>query len=398
MPIQLDYTPFQAVLDSGMAIGYGRNRQQQFENRLKQDQFDLQAQNAAADQQYRQQALAQQAQGRNQQAALQYDQMAQRGAMAQAEMMQRGQMQQAAMFERELQTKYGLYADQMRDVTRLELEGFQYSPGQQMQLEKLDSDYQSALSDEAVGPRQREFAQQQYFQKRSVIRPSRPKPKSAKERFAESLVDFVHPETGETVFGTLGERAGAVTLNQIDFEGPKAKAMEDKAAFEREKHVATMDLKQREVEAKAASLELQQQQAEIKLRQQQEMHEQKMREADEKRVKDAYTKMRAEQDKIRDQAAKASAAGQEFNAEARIKAREEAFWDSYGSDAEQHAPDIFKNRNGKKEPFTSSGPKGVHPSDYTKGVIPTINSPEEAAKLKPGTLFLGPDGQIHKVP
>lgn len=402
MSINVDYTPFGAVAELGQIGGLGRYRQQQLENAQRQQQLD-QSFLLSQQQMAQQQANAAAAyQSREQDRALDFVQR-------QQAMWQQNAYQQAAVGQRTYDTQQDFLNRRLQENALLEKQGFGYSPTQQKQLDDLQADLDHGMADEGMGDYQRQQLQDQYWQKKSAIRPTAPPPKTKQQILDESIARYTFPD-GTEVVGTMGERNGVPTFDPIENPNVKQQQVEQKAAFDREKHISNMELQQHKLDAQQAQIELRMRDADEKMRQQQQLHQQTMQFNAVKQVRDGYERMRKAQEKARDDAAKAAAKAAETGQSApagdldrRINMLEEAFRDSYGSDAQKYVPEIAAEV-GLQAPSPGGLDEGAffqqqpQSSAQQQGPPPTITSPEVAANLPSGFRFIGPDGKVHKVP
>lgn len=265
MAINISYEPLGAVGNLALIAGMGKYRKDERELDQRQQQIDLQAQGMAAQEAARQQQLAAGLFGQQQQLVAR--DIGQQRAIA-ADFMQRAQGQafagqqmadqqahQVAMQEAQfaaqakqqaLQQQYGIGWRQMENIHELEEKGFGYSPEQQRAIDRLDADLARVRLDDAAGPEHELQAEQQYWQQRARIRPTRPAPKPPQQELDESTVMARHPETGEMVLGTMGVRNGVKEFRPIKFPNEAAKAEADlrKAEAKQEKEQAAAELRQ----------------------------------------------------------------------------------------------------------------------------------------------------------
>lgn len=241
MPIGFDYTPAAAVASLAWMAGEGEARRYRDQRAFQQQEMaqqDLQQQRSLAFQ------AAQQERGQMYDAHRQAQQLAAQQAgqyagfafsaeqhmfdAAQRQQLQE-QAQKAAIIERENAARYGAMGHLMHDITALEKEGFLYTPDQDKEIRKLEADLETTKSDPSYNEDHRRSAYLQYIEQRSRIRPKAPPPKPPQEVFEQSLVKMQHPETGEIVFGMLGERNGAPQFNPIKFAGEALRVKEQQA-------------------------------------------------------------------------------------------------------------------------------------------------------------------------
>jgi hypothetical protein len=252
MAITLDYTPFPAVAELALSAGYGRARQQERENQQREYQLALAAQGQANQAAYQQQALGQQAYQRE--ADRQFDVYRQQMI---AQNQQR--MFESAQARDMLRMQYGEAGDMLHDNAMLEKQGFQYSPDQQNYLNKLDEDWHAAELDEAIDPMQRASLFAQYIQKKSIVRPTAPRPKTADEVVEDNWVTRTLKD-GTVVEGVKGERAGAVTVDWVESPAIKQRQMEFQNELKTKQFELAQAGKQQQLENQAMKMQMEAQQ------------------------------------------------------------------------------------------------------------------------------------------
>jgi hypothetical protein len=403
MPFGFNRTPFPAVADLAVMGGLGKYRQQQFDNDLRSQALGLQAQQQDFQQQANQQQMAMRA----------WDQQNDH-AYRQQYLQQQLQQQQMANERQMFRDTIGFYGDQMHDISVLEKQGYQYSPKQQADITALDEDRYSAMTDDAVGPRERAAVEQQYWSKRARIRPSAPPPKPRQEVFEESLVSYKFPD-GTEVVGTMGERNGVPTFDAIENPAKKDAVLEQKAALEQHKFEATQAINEKKIEQQIQKMQLDAMQFEMKAQQQQVSAQEKFKQTQLNNFNSAYLKHLTQLNSLKPPK-KDEISGETVGEPIEVQQRRlrDGFKNVYGKMMLEVAPDIAAEYGLEAPPQQQQQQQQSSPmmdeSAFFQGQsqqqttppqqdhIPTITSPEVAANLPSGYRFIGPDGKVHKVP
>lgn len=397
------------------AAGAEQRRQRLEEEQLRQQQQAMQWQQNAQQMAMQNYAHQQNAWQHQQAMQLQWAEAMQRNQLYQQHYAQQAQNQQQ-------QNEQGMYYHAMNNITALEKEGFQYNPAQQETIRKLDAARERVMSDPAAGPEQRQQAMQSYWQQRSGIRPSQPKPIPPQEQFDKSKVQHTF-EDGTTVWGTMGMRNGVPVFDPI--ENPNQK-QQDKVALAQQKLDFTAQQNLQKLQHQDAAMQQ-------KWEHDQALHQMKMdQERDKiqmgrvKAINDAYIKLHKDTQALNTKMAVPGKYGEDIKGRNAVhQAGKQQLLDDFkamhGRDFSLLYPEQAQQmgipaweppgatpqgsfQQGEEQPVSpTTTPKlGQIVKDdrgrahaYTeRGWAPVINSEEERNALPEGATYVAPNGQV----